>query len=500
MHSDKTQKAPHGTDKAIKNSVQARMELPKHNTLDKECRWVCPEFQPISGIGEQDLWALNGLIVAIGFIDDQKQQVIGSGVMVAPGLCLTATHVLEGMTNQPFLYSFVNKSALRIWIVEDFHTQEFKVELVPFQALKSRFSDVCIISCSPFSSFADSQPIFFGQIQANIPKIGERLWTVGYREKSNDGVPTIGSFDSSGLVTELYYDGRGSHIKGPCVEVGMSVLGGMSGGAVFNSEGKIVGVITSGLDEGDNASGLTYVSLVWPALLSTVHAPWPENHWPNEAAGLQVVANNGSARVFGSGRWGDDGAIHIKFPEQSDESMISLLRKSNIITDSDADLSEISYKMFEEYLENEGVNHMKTLRKERLGTLIENSVPSEIGSLFKFVDVDCFEGMEDLDVRSMLKLEDGNLGVEATFNLRRVEISVSIQKADDDELRSKIEETKYFYDPETNNNEVIYRSCIRPYFRVTFTLNTTQQCCENIRILALSLPEERRHKTSRAKS
>ena len=91
-----------------------------------------------------------------------------------------------------------------------------------------------------------------------MPKIGERLWTVGYREKSNDGVPMIGCFTSSGLVTELYLDGRGSHMKGPCVEVAMNVVGGMSGGPVFNSAGKIVGVISSGFDGGENTFGPSY--------------------------------------------------------------------------------------------------------------------------------------------------------------------------------------------------------------------------------------------------
>ena len=497
MNSNKDKNEAQEADGVKQNSFQARMELPKHNKLDKECKWVCPEFSPTTGIGEGDLWTLKGLTVAIGFIDDEKQQVIGSGVMVAPGLCLTATHVLEGLNNQPFLYSFATKTAMRIWIVEDFHAQEFKVELVPFQASKRKFSDVCVLSCSPFSALSDDEPFYFAPIEASIPKIGERLWTVGYREKANDGVPMIGCFTSSGLVTEIYLDGRGSFMKGPCVEVAMNVVGGMSGGPVFNSAGKIVGVISSGFDGGENTFGPSYVSLVWPALISTVHAPWPENHWPENTAGLQVDAKGGRARVLGSGRSGGGGAINIKFPEQPDESMLELLRESNFVTNSDAELADVSYEMFEQYLETEGVGHLETLRKEKLGALIEPSVPPEIGSLLECMDVDCFEGMEDLDVRSILQLEDGNLGVEATFNLRRVELSVSIQKEDDNLLRSKIEETQYFYDPQTNDDEVIYRTCIRPYFRVTFTLNTKQQCCENIRVLALSLPEERRRKINR---
>ena len=143
------------------------------------------------------------------------------------------------------------------------------------------------------------------------------------------------------------------------------------------------------------------------------------------------------------------------------------------------------------------LSEVETLQKGKLGEVIEAIVPVEIGSVLECKEADCFEGMEDLDVRSITQLEDGNLGVEATFNLRRVALSVSILKENDEWLRTRIEETQYFYDRKVDADEVIYRTCIRPYFRVTFTLNTKQQCCDNLHVLAASLPEERRRKMSR---
>jgi hypothetical protein len=147
MHSNKDKSDAHEADGVKENSFQARMELPKHNSLDKKCKWVCPEFSPITGIGEGDLWTLKGLIVAIGFIDDQKQQVIGSGAMVAPGLCLTATHVLEGLwltpsRTPPRLFPQTRPRSARVSSVQFSVSSGFRLScrfLHPFRQIRELF-------------------------------------------------------------------------------------------------------------------------------------------------------------------------------------------------------------------------------------------------------------------------------------------------------------------------------------------------------------------------
>ncbi|MFS1863149.1 hypothetical protein [Vibrio splendidus] len=51
-----------------------------------------PEFEAVDGFAEETLWVLEGLIVALGFIHEDQQHIIGSDIMFAPGLCLTATY------------------------------------------------------------------------------------------------------------------------------------------------------------------------------------------------------------------------------------------------------------------------------------------------------------------------------------------------------------------------------------------------------------------------
>jgi hypothetical protein len=474
----------------MENSFNARLEPPKSTTLDRDCTWITPVFTPCDAIVEHNLWALSGLIVAIGAINDNGQQIIGSGVMMAPGLCLTATHVLEGLDGLPLLSAFVDEKNMRIWIAGDHHAAQFRAEFVPFQIPQNTSSDVSLISCSPFSDFTDSEPFLFAPIELIVPKIGERLWAMGFREKSNDGHPMIGCFLSSGVVSELYLEGRGSHLKGPCVEVKMSVLGGMSGGPVFNAQGRIVGIISSGLDGQDNTGGPTYVSLVWPALLSKVHAPWPEKYWPDATANLQTNPIKGEAHVLGSARRAEDGAIRITFSEQSKKASLKSLMKAAVCEEED-DLSDVAYDLFGEGLEDEGVTHLKSLRGKSFAALVSDKLREEVGSLFECVGVNCYEGMEDLDVKSITDLEGGNLGVEATFNLRRVEMSVSSRLEGHEWWKDEIVAADFFYHEETSNDCVIYKIYIRPYFRIIFGMNAKSRSLEKARIIALSIPESR---------
>ena len=61
-----------------------------------ERQWGRPAFTPDDGIGSLDSLhqAGNAIVAITGYFEDQLIS-IGSGIMIAPGLMLTATHVLE---------------------------------------------------------------------------------------------------------------------------------------------------------------------------------------------------------------------------------------------------------------------------------------------------------------------------------------------------------------------------------------------------------------------
>ncbi len=466
------------------------IECPETNTLDRGCKWIRPEFHPIDGIGEEELWRLEGLIVAIGFIDSERQCIIGSGIMIAPGLCLTATHVIEETKKQhPLLFTFPSDSSMRVWTPQDFSAQQkISLELLPFQKPEPKYSDVGILSYSPFSKFKDKEDYLFAPIEVSVPKIGERLWATGYREIFNDGVPTISFFVTSGLVTEQYLEGRGAHINGPCIEVAMQALGGMSGGPVFNAEGRVVGIISTCLEGQSDSKGPTYVSLIWTSLLSTVHTPWPEGHWPENVAGIQTASNGEGARLLGEARFDENGAFRVKFPDQSPDLMLSVLKSAGVeLPNEDYDFSDFAYENFEEFLEEEGLKYLSEVDKSIFDRALKKTEYSETLKLFNCFDAYFMEGLEDLSIQSVSLLDDGNIGVNALFDIRVAFIRLKISKVEHAYHNSAITSICSLHNQEIDEDNVYYDHYARPFYRVNFKYNVQLEECHDIRFQLLSI-------------
>ena len=452
-------------------TFETKIDYPDTNKLDRECKWILPAFESVDGFGEEELWILKGLIVAIGFIDDDKQRIIGSGVMVAPGLCLTATHVIdETKRKQAFLYTFPNKSSMRIWLPVEYHAVQKVTDSLPHMKPQERFSDVSILSYLPFSKFNDDNAYLYTPVEVALPKIGERLWAVGYREVSNDGTPQISFFVTSGLVTEQYPEGRGAHISGACIEIAMKALGGMSGGPVFNEAGRVIGVISTCLEGHSDNKGPTYATLVWPSLVSTVYTPWPENHWPNLIAGLQVEAKENGARVSGKATREKGGVLSLKFSKQDIDEIHQIFKDAGVDeAHENDDIYDYIYELFEDILEYEGLKYLGSLNQDDLNKSLTKSKYSDSIKLFQSIDAETMEGLEDIEVKSVTLLESGCIGVDFLFDIRGVFLTLKMEKNQHTYYKKEIGFPDSFHDFEDNGSYITYQHFVRPYFRVTLT-------------------------------
>ncbi|HVT81503.1 MAG TPA: serine protease [Phycisphaerae bacterium] len=276
-----------------------------HGTADIPFRWDRPLFTAVDGIGPTGrLSVMEGMVLAFGHIDESGSNVCGSGVMVAPGVLITATHVTEvtaGMTGMAF--SFLPRRRMRLWSLRERHIMTRRLTEPTFDGPpRVLASDVSLVSCELASDPCAKVPLRMAHLEVALPRRGERLWAVGYRETSRGETNGMTMLCSSGVVTQCHLQGRGSHLPGPCVEVAMNTLGGMSGGPVFNAEGHVVGIVSSSF-EAEDSLGPTFVSLIWPALVGQVTAPWPTGLWPGGEADLQAAQKVGHARAYGEVSW-----------------------------------------------------------------------------------------------------------------------------------------------------------------------------------------------------
>ncbi len=103
-----------------------------------------------------------------------------------------------------------------------------------------------------------------------------------------------------------------------CIEVAMECWGGMSGGPVYNKDGRLVGIVSSSLD-----SGPAYVTLVWDAMrFSSVKSP-QDRVWPCQALDLFKAKELGLVRIKGKVRRDADRNITLDLTKKEMEFLMS---------------------------------------------------------------------------------------------------------------------------------------------------------------------------------
>lgn len=222
---------------------------------------------------------LQGVVLSVQFNDNAKgSSADGSGVFVAPGVALCASHVvdqhLEGIkagTTGSIGVCIVG-DALQVWRL---------THVTPIPAC-----DISIVGFSLASAMPSDATFRRASIITRLPRLGETLTLCGWAPRdpiactrTDSGHRQFkvrgGMLATRGVVTASYPQGRDRvMLPWPVVEVDCPAFGAMSGGPVFDSRGHLVGLVCSSF-ETEQAAGPAYVSLLWPALFTPFMGGWP---------------------------------------------------------------------------------------------------------------------------------------------------------------------------------------------------------------------------------
>lgn len=393
--------------------------------------WQTAKFSPDDGIGPMDsLHQAGDSLVAVIRSTDEGFEPIGSGVMIGPGLLLTATHVLEEIaaTGSPPLFLTFLPSRARAWLG---HSSVTGSGLSEFDAHRRTNSDITLVSCTLNSDAHMDHQLTLAPLQVALPLVGDRLWAFGYRHhdfeaKTSRLTPLV----SSGLVTAVFPDGRGERMPAACIEVAMDTFGGMSGGPVANDDGYVIGVVSSSFD-----GGPSYVTLIWDVMRHSINltAPWLQRG----KVTLLSTRDLGLVKLKGNVKRSRRGDVVMTMTSEEMKLLVDAvgparIRSTNIALDDEqleTFMDDHSHDI-DEALSQAAIDYLSSVPVDSVCRFLRsNGVPDACLELISSFEVEDFEGVEDLSVISNTRVEEAGILFMCEFELRTVIWTVSVPAA-----------------------------------------------------------------------
>lgn len=405
------------------DSKAFRITADNNALADLDLSWNTMQFTAEDGLGPMAaLHQAGDALAAVARLDDDGPVIIGSGVMVGPGLLLTATHVLDEFPKDrpPPLFMTFLEDGTRAWLPKDITTLSGPSAIYDNRKV---VSDISLVSCTLNSDALANRPLMLAPMKALLPLLGERLWAFGFRHGGIDaGAALLTPLVSSGLVTAVFPQGRGERLASSCIEIDMDVRGGMSGGAVVNADGYLVGIVSTSVSEG----GPTYVTLIWEALRMKVKGPVPKLQKLPE---ISLIGARAEGLVKLEGKFNRDPFGDIKLTLSADEGQLALasltgeqraaMRQNALDGDElEAFLDEREGEL-EELTGEAALQSLAGLSLPLMREFLEGSaIPPACLEAIEAFTVEDFEGVEELVVTESNMMEDGAIDFTFTIDVR----------------------------------------------------------------------------------
>lgn len=258
----------------------------------------------------------------------------GTAFFVTQHLAVTAAHVLSD-----FAVRFCGKEPDFTGIANldfDIHgLRRLPTGTLSYRAVQSWFTvpgDVAVLEFEPLVVGQTSRLWPVVTLEAFPPAVDTPIVAFGYRRQSvsvasSQGRVTATLTRSHGIVQEIHPEHRDqSRLRFPCFRTDAQFDGGMSGGPVFNQDGRVCGIVCSSIPAtSPKDAHSSYAASVWPLFGVIVdHPPGPG---PRQRATLLQLVERGVLAAHG--------AEHVRVHSlQQGIHLVDLLDENGRVLDS----------------------------------------------------------------------------------------------------------------------------------------------------------------------
>lgn len=250
-----------------------------------------PQGPEATGVQNWDFF--DGAIVGVAVADPKRLVIWGSGVMVAPGVVLTASHNI----NEHYNAVKAGKEQIHCIAVR----QDGRAELWTHRQWiwPDTKSDISFLNVELCTEVPEDWSCACLPITTRAPQIGETLSVVGFRFDQPNRTGRIGTIEnapiitkgglyvSTGQVQKLWYPERDpKRISFPAIQIGCDSLDGMSGGPVLDQAGDVVGILSATMETLEGKE--TYAAWILQAFMFKLGLVWPPGLYPEDPTLLDL--------------------------------------------------------------------------------------------------------------------------------------------------------------------------------------------------------------------
>lgn len=136
----------------------------------------------------------------------------------------------------------------------------------------------------------------------------------------------------------------------------------------------------------------------------------------------------------------------------------------------------------ERFLMSETEHHLETMNNSDTSMLLETKLFSDKLTPIINIDSDVIDGLEDPEVKSVKSLPDNSVYIEAYFEMRTVDLVITIDAIEYKQHADEIDEINGLYNIEIEDKHVKLSFVVRPCIDASFEYDTENEHASNLSV------------------